>query len=134
MSETTKIIVMFLAAFEIMLLLAPAGLPLLRRLKFGQTVRTEGPQTHLAKNGTPTMGGIMIMIAFTIPCIFFIKDYEEIFAPCAIAILFGFVGFLDDYLKVKRKKSEGLKPWQKMGLQIIFTVAIIVFLYFFSDI
>ena len=134
MSETTKIIVMFLAAFEIMLLLAPAGLPLLRRLKFGQTVRNEGPQTHLAKNGTPTMGGIMIMIAFTIPCIFFIKDYEEIFAPCVIAILFGFVGFLDDYLKVKRKKSEGLKPWQKMGLQIIFTVAIIVFLYFFSDI
>ncbi|MBQ2183545.1 MAG: phospho-N-acetylmuramoyl-pentapeptide-transferase, partial [Lachnospiraceae bacterium] len=134
MSDTTKIIVTFLAAFEIMLLLAPAGLPLLRRLKFGQTVRTEGPETHLAKNGTPTMGGIMILIAFAIPCIFFIKDHEEVFAPCIITILFGFVGFLDDYLKVKRKKSEGLKPWQKMGLQIIFTVGIIVFLYFFSDI
>ena len=72
MSETTKIIVMFLAAFEIMLLLAPVGLPLLRRLKFGQTVRTEGPESHLAKNGTPTLGGIMILIAFAIPCIFFI--------------------------------------------------------------
>ena len=119
MSETTKIIVIFLAAFEIMLLLAPAGLPLLRRLKFGQTVRNEGPESHLAKNGTPTMGGIMIMIAFTIPCIFFIKDHEEIFAPCVIAILFGFVGFLDDYLKVKRKKSEGLKPWQKMETHLV---------------
>ena len=134
MSETTKIIVMFLAAFEIMLLLAPAGLPLLRRLKFGQTVRTEGPESHLAKNGTPTMGGIMILIAFAIPCIFVIKDHEEVFAPAIITILFGFVGFLDDYLKVRRKKSEGLKPWQKMGLQIIFTVAILVFLYWFSDI
>ena len=76
MSESTKIIIIFLAAFEIMLLSAPVELPLLRRLKFGQTVRTEGPESHLAKNGTPTMGGLMILLGFTIPCMFFIKNHE----------------------------------------------------------
>lgn len=134
MSESTKIIIIFLAAFEIMLLSAPVGLPLLRRLKFGQTVRTEGPESHLAKNGTPTMGGLMILLGFTIPCMFFIKNHEEVFAPVIMTVLFAIVGFLDDFLKVKRKKSEGLKPWQKMGLQVLFTAGILVYLYFFSDI
>ncbi len=132
MSVSVKLILSFLGAFAIMVLSAPAGIPLLRRLKFGQTIRTEGPESHLAKNGTPTMGGLMILLAFSIPCLFFVRKYEEMYSPCLITILFGFVGFLDDFLKVKRKKSEGLKPWQKMSLQILFTVCILANIYYAS--
>lgn len=134
MSETVKLIVFFLSAFAIMTISAPAGIPLLRRLKFGQTVRKEGPESHLAKNGTPTMGGLMILLSFIIPCAFLIGKYEEVLAPCVITVLFGFVGFLDDFLKVKKKSSEGLKPWQKMSLQILFTAAVLAYLYFATDI
>lgn len=134
MNDSVKIILLFLSAFAIMVLSAPVGLPILRRLKFGQTVRNEGPESHLAKNGTPTMGGIMILLAFAIPCLFLVGKYEEAIAPCVITVMFGLVGFIDDFIKVKKKQSEGLKPWQKMGLQIVFTIAILVNLYWFSDI
>lgn len=134
MSDSVKLIVCFLSAFAIMVLSAPAGIPLLRRLKFGQTVRTEGPESHLAKNGTPTMGGLMILLSFAIPCLFLVRNNAEMIAPCVMTVLFGLVGFLDDFLKVKRKKSEGLKPWQKMSLQVLFTVGILINLYYFTDI
>ena len=134
MSDSVKLIVFFLSAFAIMVLSAPAGIPLLRRLKFGQTVRTEGPESHLAKNGTPTMGGLMILLSFAIPCLFLVRNNVEMIAPCVMTVLFGLVGFLDDFLKVKRKKSEGLKPWQKMSLQVLFTVGILINLCYFTDI
>lgn len=134
MNESTKLILLFFTAFAIMVVSAPAGIPLLRKLKFGQTVRNEGPESHLAKNGTPTMGGIMIILSFAIPSLFVLFKHTEVIAPFAITLLFGLVGFLDDFIKVKKKQSEGLKPWQKMGLQIVFTVGILVYLYFFTDI
>jgi len=134
MNEYYLIILMFFASFTIMLISAPFGIPLLRKLKFGQTVRSEGPESHLAKNGTPTMGGIMILLAFAIPCIFILRKNPEIVPPCVITVLFGFVGFLDDFLKVKKKNSEGLKPWQKMSLQVFFTIGILVYLYYFTSI
>ena len=134
MSESTKLIIYFLSAFAIMVASAPVGLPLLRRLKFGQTVRDEGPESHKVKNGTPTMGGLMILLAFAIPCLFIVKKYEVAMLPCLITVLFGLVGFLDDFIKVKKKQSEGLKPWQKMGLQVLFTGAVLAYMYFFTDI
>ena len=132
MSETVKIILFFLSAFAIMVISAPIGIPLLRRLKFGQTVRKEGPESHLAKNGTPTMGGLMILLSFAIPCAFLIGREVEYLPLISMTILFGLVGFLDDFLKVKKKSSEGLKAWQKMGLQIIFAAAVLANMYFYS--
>ena len=134
MSTGLKMFVLFMAAFAIMIVSAPAFIPLLRRLKFGQTIRQEGPESHLVKNGTPTMGGIMIIVAFCIPAAFIIGKYEEAIAPCAMTLLFGIVGFLDDFIKVKKKSSGGLKAWQKMGLQILFTGLVIAYMYWFSDI
>ena len=84
MSTGLKMFVLFMAAFAIMIVSAPAFIPLLRRLKFGQTIRQEGPESHLVKNGTPTMGGIMIIVAFCIPAAFIIGKYEEAIAPSSI--------------------------------------------------
>ncbi|MCR5848013.1 MAG: phospho-N-acetylmuramoyl-pentapeptide-transferase [Lachnospiraceae bacterium] len=134
MSLLIQIIVLFLSSFAIMLITTPIGLPVLRRLKFGQTVRNEGPESHLVKNGTPTMGGLMILFAFAIPCAFIIVNNPMVASAAAITAFFGLVGFMDDFIKVKKKQSEGLKPWQKMGLQVIFTIGILVYMYFFSDI
>ena len=134
MSETVKIIGLFLISFSIMLVSAPAGIPLLRRLKFGQTIRTEGPESHLAKNGTPTMGGLMILLAFAVPSIYLAIKYPVTLPAFLATMLFGLVGFLDDFLKVKKKNSTGLRAWQKMSLQIIFTFAVLIILHFFTDI
>ena len=71
----STILMSVLLAFAISVVLVPAGIPFLRRLKVGQTVRDEGPESHLKKNGTPTMGGILILISITITSVFFVKDY-----------------------------------------------------------
>ncbi|MCR4649921.1 MAG: phospho-N-acetylmuramoyl-pentapeptide-transferase [Lachnospiraceae bacterium] len=134
MEKFDIIVLFFLASFALMLISAPVGIPLLRKLKFGQTVRKEGPESHLAKNGTPNMGGLMILFAFALPMLFVVLKHEEAIAPCLITVLFGIVGFLDDFIKVKKKSSDGLKAWQKFGLQIIFTLGILIYLYYFTDI
>ncbi len=133
MSETVKVILFFMAAFAIMVASAPIGIPLLHKLKFGQTIRKEGPETHLAKNGTTTMGGLMILLSFVIPCIFLLKNIE-VLIPLIATILFGIIGFLDDFIKVKKKNSQGLRAWQKMGLQVAVTLGILLYMYFFTDI
>ena len=132
----SKINIEFFAAFAIMCILAPIFIPILHKFKFGQTIRNEGPESHLVKNGTPTMGGIMIIAAFAIPSILFLfgEGQKEVLPAFLMTLLFGLVGFLDDYLKVKKKNSTGLRAWQKMSLQIVFTIAILVYMYYFTDI
>ena len=136
LSMLGKINIEFFAAFTIMLILAPIFIPILHKFKFGQTIRNEGPESHLVKNGTPTMGGIMIIAAFSIPTILFLvgEGQKEVLPAFLMTLLFGLVGFLDDYLKVKKKNSTGLRAWQKMSLQIVFTAAILAYMYFFTDI
>lgn len=108
-------------SFIISVVLCPIFIPFLKRLKFGQYVRDEGPKSHLKKSGTPTMGGIVILISIVITSLFFLKDNKDIIPILFATIGFGIIGFLDDYIKVVMKRSMGLKPWQKMIGQLIVT-------------
>lgn len=116
-----NIIIPVLLSFGISVLMGPIVIPFLRRLKIGQTIRDDGPQTHLAKAGTPTMGGLMILTAIVVTSLFYIKDYPNIVPILFLTLGFGLIGFLDDYIKVVLKRSLGLRAWQKMALQLIMT-------------
>lgn len=104
--------------------LAPTVIPMLRKMKFGQTIRTEGPQSHLAKSGTPTMGGVMMIISILVSTVLF-AGFNFYTMIALISMLgFGLVGFLDDYIKVVKKRSLGLKPMQKIIGQISLAILI----------
>lgn len=106
-------------SFVISALLGPVVIPFLRRLKVGQTIRDEGPQAHLKKSGTPTMGGILIMIAVVVTSLLYVKDFPKIIPILFLTLGFGLIGFVDDYIKVVLKRSLGLRAWQKMAGQFI---------------
>ena len=116
-----KVIIPVLIAFALSVIMGPVIIPILRKLKMGQTEREEGVQSHLKKAGTPTMGGVMILGSIVLTSLLFIKDYPKIIPILFVTLGFGLIGFLDDYLKVVLKRSDGLLPWQKMGLQIVVT-------------
>ncbi len=130
----STILMSVLLAFAISVVLVPAGIPFLRRLKVGQTVRDEGPESHLKKNGTPTMGGILILISITITSVFFVKDYPKIIPVLFLTLGFGLIGFLDDYIKVVLRRSLGLRVWQKFLLQIIVTGVFTFYLLHYTDV
>ncbi|GBG06153.1 phospho-N-acetylmuramoyl-pentapeptide-transferase [Paenibacillus sp. MY03] len=116
-------------SFLITVLLGPLFIPLLRRLKFGQQIRTEGPESHLKKSGTPTMGGIIIMIALMIAFVRFADKSSEFWVLLTASLGFGLVGFLDDYIKIVFKRSLGLTAWQKLFGQLLFSAIVCVLLY-----
>ncbi len=115
------IVMPMLIAFGLSVLLGPLAIPLLRKMKVGQTVREDGPGTHLKKSGTPTMGGILIMVSMAVTSVLFMKDYPKIAPVLLLTLGFGLIGFLDDYIKVVLRRSMGLSPWQKMIMQVIVT-------------
>ena len=115
------LVIPVLISFAISVALGPVIIPFLKRLKMGQTERKEGVQSHLKKAGTPTMGGLIFLIATTVTSLFFVKDYPKIVPILFLTLGFGLIGFLDDYLKVVMKRSDGLYPKQKMALQIVVT-------------
>ena len=114
-------------SFILSAIICPILIPFLKRLKFGQNIREEGPKSHLKKAGTPTMGGIAFIAAIVIASLFFIKDYPKIVPILFVTVGFGAVGFLDDFLKVVMKRSEGLTPLQKLLAQIVISA---IFLYY----
>jgi len=122
------IIFSVLISFTITLALGPVVLPLLRRLKFGQTVREEGVKAHIKKTGTPTMGGIMFLIGISITSLIFVRQYPNVVPVLILTLGFGVIGFIDDYIKVVRKDSDGLKPLQKLLGQILVTAAFAVYI------
>lgn len=122
-------IIALLIAFFANLLVCPVLIPLLHRLKFGQNIRSDGPQTHFKKAGTPTMGGLAIIVSFLISAIFFLRANNEALLLIFVTLGFGVIGFLDDYIKIVKKRSEGLTPRQKIALQLFVTV---IFLYFLT--
>ena len=115
------VILPVIISFAISALLGPVVIPFLRRLKVGQTVRGEGPQAHLKKNGTPTMGGILIMVAVVVTSLLYVRDFPKIIPILFLTLGFGLIGFVDDYIKVVLKRSMGLRAWQKMLGQLIVT-------------
>ena len=114
-------ILAIIIAFAISAALCPVVIPFLHRLKFGQQVRDDGPQSHLKKQGTPTMGGLIILTATVITSLFYIKSYPRIIPILFVTVGFGIIGFLDDYIKIVMKRSEGLNPIQKLIGQFIIT-------------
>lgn len=114
-------------SFLVSVVLCPVIIPFLRRLKFGQTVRDEGPESHLKKNGTPTMGGLVILASILITSLIYVAKYPDIIPVLFMTLGFGLIGFLDDYIKVVMKRSLGLTALQKMALQFIVTVVFIIY-------
>lgn len=116
-----KIVIYFvLISFIFALLIGPILIPILHKLKFGQNIRTEGPESHQKKAGTPTIGGIIFILASIIALSFRINKFTDDTAIALYALIaFGAIGFMDDYLKIKHKKNEGLKASQKMILLIV---------------
>ena len=118
-------------SFLISVVFCPILIPFLRKLKFGQTEREEGPQSHLKKNGTPTMGGLVILASILLTSLIYIGKFTEILPVLFMTLGFGLIGFLDDYIKVVKKRSLGLTPLQKMAVQFIVTG---VFIYYYFKI
>jgi phospho-N-acetylmuramoyl-pentapeptide-transferase len=120
-----------LTALIVSFVLAPSMIAWLRRLKVGQHVRNDGPQTHLTKQGTPTMGGLLI-IAALVSSVLLWSDLTNRYVWIVLfaTLAFGGIGFWDDYLKVVKKQSTGLRAFQKFGLQIVASLAIGFFLYY----
>ena len=114
-------ILAIIIAFAISALLCPIIIPFLHKLKFGQQVRDDGPQSHLKKQGTPTMGGLIILSSIIITSLFYIPSYPKIIPVLFMTAGFGIIGFLDDYFKIILKRSEGLTPLQKLAGQIVIT-------------
>lgn len=113
-------------AFLITVLLAPVFIPFLRRLKFGQSIRDEGPQSHQKKTGTPTMGGIVFLVSIVITTFVMTGKYSdpgpETYLMILVTVGFGLLGFLDDFIKVVMKRNLGLTSKQKLLGQIVISV------------
>lgn len=120
-------------AFAISVCLCPIMIPFLKKLKFGQFVRDDGPESHLKKSGTPTMGGLIILCSIVITSLLYMKTNPQILPVLFVTLGFGLVGFLDDYIKVVMKRSMGLHAWQKMIGQFIIVALFAYYLANYTD-
>jgi len=115
-----------LLSFLITVILSPVFIPFLRRLKFGQSIREEGPKSHQKKTGTPTMGGLMILLSIVVTTIVMTQKFSgltvETFLLLFVTLGFGLLGFLDDFIKVVMKRNLGLTSKQKLLGQIVVSV------------
>lgn len=130
---TYEVLLPVIFAFVISAVLGPIVIPFLRRLKVGQTERKE-LESHLKKNGTPTMGGIMILASIILTSLFYVREYPRIIPILFMTVGFGVIGFLDDYLKVVLRRSDGLLAWQKMLCQIVLTIVFAIYMVRYSGI
>lgn len=124
------LILSILIGFIVALLIGKLSIPFLRRLKFGQHERTDGPQSHLVKEGTPTMGGIFIVAGVVAAMAAFMGEIS-IYGWVALlgALAYCLIGFIDDLIIVLKKRNLGLKPKQKLVAQFIFAVLIAIWAY-----
>ena len=119
-----------LTALVVTLVVAPRIIQWLKKISMTQQIRDDGPKTHLSKAGTPTMGGIIIIIAVTSSMILW-GNFRNIYVCVVLLSLLGFgaIGFIDDYLKAVKKNPKGLRPIYKFGAQLLLALAIGIFLY-----
>lgn len=126
-----------LAALVALIISFIAGRPLIRflqRLNFGQVIRSDGPQSHFGKKGTPTMGGILIIISVGLAVLLCGRlNNPKIILLLISMVVLGGVGFLDDFLKIKLKNSKGVSGWYKLLIQAIVGLGVGLFLYFFDE-
>lgn len=124
--------IILILSFLASVLFTSLVIPILQKKQAGQNIREEGPKSHLAKAGTPSMGGIAIVFAALVGCVIGQRFSADMIVVFLVFLLFGFIGFLDDYLKVIKKNNLGLRAYQKFGLQIIVSVAFAVYMVQFS--
>ena len=110
-----------LLAFVISALLGPVIIPFLHKLKFGQYIRDEGPKAHQKKSGTPTMGGVIFIISVVVVALIYMRQYPAVIPIAFTTVGFGVIGFLDDFIKVVKKRNLGLTPFQKLAGQFVIT-------------
>ncbi|MCQ6525518.1 phospho-N-acetylmuramoyl-pentapeptide-transferase [Bacillus mycoides] len=114
-------------AFLISVALSPLFIPFLRKLKFGQSIRDEGPKSHQKKSGTPTMGGIVIYVSMMVTTLIMAIKFNNLGAEVSLLLLvtfgYGLIGFLDDYIKVVKKRNLGLTSKQKLIGQLVIAIA-----------
>lgn len=127
MQEHIQLIITIVIAFIIALVLGPLLIPLLKKLKAGQSIRNEGPRSHMAKEGTPTMGGIMFIAAVIVTCLTSGEANSDILILIASFTAFGVIGFIDDFIKVVLKRNLGLRAYQKLFLQTVIAVILAVY-------
>lgn len=116
-------------SFIITAVFEPVLIPFLRRLKFGQTILEDGPAWHEKKQGTPTMGGIAFILSSVLASLIFVRDLRG-GAILLCGVLFGVIGFIDDYIKVVKKRNKGFSAGQKLLAQTIVSLGYAIFLYF----
>ena len=121
-----------LLGFLITVLLSPIFIPFLRRLKFGQSIRDEGPKSHQKKTGTPTMGGVMILFSIIVTTLVMTEKFSDptikTYLLLFVTVGFGILGFLDDFIKVVMKRNLGLTSLQKLIGQILISIVFFIFL------
>lgn len=117
-----------LASFIGTIILGLIVIPILRKMKIGQVVREDGPQSHLKKTGTPTMGGIIILIVTFIISLIVSTKYPTVMPVALVTLGYGLIGFIDDFIKLILKNPKGLKPSYKMLGLIIVAVAFVIYL------
>ncbi len=123
-----------LTALLLSLLLGYWIIPWLRRLQIGQYIRDNGPPNHKDKAGTPTMGGSFLLLSIIISSLLWVEPRNlYIWLVLVVAILFGGIGFVDDYLKVIRKSSRGLRAWSKFSMQVGIAFFVGIMLYNYAD-
>ena len=130
----STIVMPVLIAFAVSAVLGPVLIPFLRSLKLSQTERKEGVQSHLKKAGTPTMGGIIFLIAITVTSLIYLREYPKVLPVLFLTLGFGLIGFLDDYLKVVLRRSDGLLPWQKLIGEFLVTGIFAFYLVHYTDV
>ncbi|MGP1488734.1 phospho-N-acetylmuramoyl-pentapeptide-transferase [Peptoanaerobacter stomatis] len=122
-SQIIEYILSFLFAFAIAFVISPKILDMLKKLKLGQEIRQEGPQSHLSKAGTPTMGGIVFIIAIVISSLVLNRNnIFDVLVFLAYLLLFAIIGFTDDYVKIVNKRNLGLTEKQKLLVQLVFAI------------
>lgn len=129
---TIRLILSILISFALVYTTTPWIIPHLRKLKFGQIVREEGPETHKTKTGTPTMGGVTILAGVILSYLISIEKNADGFVFILITVGFGAVGFIDDYIKVVKKRNLGLRAYQKLVGQFIFALLLTAYQYRFG--
>ncbi len=127
MSDHALLILTLVLSFVLCAIFTPLLIPMLRRLKAGQSIREEGPQSHLSKAGTPTMGGLAMLLAMLAACLICGPRDHDLFVLLAVLLAFGLLGFLDDFIKVVLKRNLGLRAWQKFLLQVLLAVLLALY-------
>ncbi|MBR1914487.1 MAG: phospho-N-acetylmuramoyl-pentapeptide-transferase [Lachnospiraceae bacterium] len=129
----TEYILPLIITFILSVICGRLILPLLIKLKAGQTEREDGPASHKVKNGTPTMGGFIFLIPWIIVTAFYIPTHRNVVPILIAGVGFAAVGFADDYLKVVKKRNLGLRAWQKLLLQVLVSASVLTYISLFTN-